>query len=64
MKIDKQTVLDLLRERGQDDQAAKADQELPDQVDTDQHASLLERFGVNPSDLISRFGGGQNIPGL
>ena len=64
MQIDKQTVLDLLRERGQDDQAQQAEQELPDQVDTDRDAGLLERFGVNPSDLMSKFTGGRDIPGL
>ncbi|MDQ3858431.1 MAG: hypothetical protein M3327_08305 [Actinomycetota bacterium] len=64
MQIDKQTVLDLLRERGQEDQAREAEQELPDQVDTDRDAGLLERFGINPSDLLSRFAGGRDIPGL
>ncbi len=65
MKIDKQTVLDVLRERGEDEKAAQAEQELPDEVDTEQHAGLLERFGVNPSDLIGRVtGGGQGMPGI
>ena len=64
MQIDKQTVLDLLRERGQEDQAREAEQELPDQVDTDRDAGLLARFGVNPSDLMSKFPGGRDIPGL
>ncbi len=64
MQIDKQMVLDLLRERGQNDRVAEAEQELPDQVDTERDAGLLERFGIQPSDLISRFTGGQGIPGL
>ena len=64
MQIDKQTVLDLLREQGQEDKAAQADQELPDQVDTERDASLLQRFGIDPSDLVSRFTGGSGIPGL
>ena len=57
MQIDKQTVLDLLRERG-GDQASQAEQELPDQVDTDQHAGLLEKFGLSPQELIQRVMGG------
>ena len=63
MQIDKETVLDLLREQGKTDQAQEAEQELPDQVDTERDSGMLERFGINPQDLISRFGGG-NLPGL
>ena len=63
MQIDKETVLGLLREQGKTDQAQQAEQELPDQVDTERDAGLLERFGIDPQDLLSRFGGG-NIPGL
>jgi hypothetical protein len=58
MNIDKDTILNLLRGNGQDTQALQAEQELPDQVDTDQHAGLLEKFGVNPADLIAKFTGG------
>ena len=65
MEIDKNTVLGLLREQGRDDQVDQASQELPDQVDTDRDAGLLEKFGVNPQDLLSRFaGGGGGLPGL
>ena len=58
MQIDKQMVLDLLRERGQQDQAGQAEQELPDQVDTEQHASLLQKFGLDPQELIQKLAGG------
>jgi predicted PhzF superfamily epimerase YddE/YHI9 len=58
VQIDKNAILDLLRERGQDDQANQAQQELPDQVDTDQHAGLLQRFGLDPQELLQRFMGG------
>ena len=63
MQIDKQTIIDLLRSRGQDDQATQADAELPEQVDTDEHAGLLERFGISPQELLDRFTGG-GLPGL
>jgi hypothetical protein len=33
-------------------------------VDTDQHAGLRERFGVNPADLIATFTGGQARGGI
>ena len=56
MQIDKQTVLDMIRERGGDHDAAQ--RELPDQVDTDQHGDLLGQFGVNPQELLGKLGGG------
>ena len=64
MQIDKETVLNLLREQGKDQEAQEAEQELPDQVDTDRDAGLLSRFGVDSKDLMSRFTGGTDIPGL
>ena len=63
MEIDKNTVLELLREQGKSEQAEEAERELPEQVDTERDRGLLERFGIHPEDLISRFGGG-NIPGF
>jgi hypothetical protein len=63
VQLDKNMILDLLRERGQQDQVSQADQELPDQVDTDQHAGLLQKFGLDPQELISKFmGGGGGLP--
>ncbi len=58
MQIDKAQILELLRSQGQHDQAQQADQELPGQVDTDQHAGLLEKLGLSPMELISKLGGG------
>ena len=58
MNIDKNSILDMLRGNGQHEQADQAQQELPDQVDTDQHAGLLGKFGINPADLIAKFTGG------
>jgi hypothetical protein len=61
MQIDKAQIIEMLRQQGKNDQAEKADQELPDQVDTDQHADLLQRFGLDPKELLGRFAGG--LPG-
>lgn len=58
MEIPKQQILELLRSRGQDDKAAQADSELPDQVDTEKHSGILERLGLDPGDLIGSLGGG------
>ena len=58
MQLDKSQILDLLRSQGQDDKAQQADQELPQQVDTDQHAGLLEKLGLSPQELITKLAGG------
>ena len=62
MEIPKDKVLDLLREQGKDDQVDQAQQELPVQVDPEQHAGLLQKVGLDPQDLIGKLGGG--VPGL
>jgi hypothetical protein len=62
MEIPKEQILQLLRDRGDGDKADQADQELPGTVDTDQHADLLQKFGVDPQELLGKLGG--NIPGL
>ena len=62
MQLDKNMILDLLRERGQQDQASQAEQELPDQVDTDRDGNLLQKFGIDPQALIQKFMGGGGLP--
>jgi hypothetical protein len=57
MQIDKQQILDLLRQQGNNEQASQAEGELPDQVDTDRDQGLLEKFGINPGML-------SNLPGI
>jgi hypothetical protein len=58
MEIDKSQILDYLKGQGKNDEASKADSELPDKVDTDKHADLLSRFGIDPKDLLGKLGGG------
>ena len=58
MQIDKEQVLQLLRDKSQHEQANQAQQQLPEQVDTDQHADLLSRFNVDTKELLTKFGGG------
>ncbi len=62
MQIPKDKILEMLQQQGHGDQVDQAKQQLPDQVDTDQHSDLLKKFGLNPQDLISKLGG--DIPGL
>jgi hypothetical protein len=56
MEIPKDQILQLLRDRGETDKAQQADQQLPDKVDTDQHSDLLEKLGIDPSDLLGNIG--------
>jgi hypothetical protein len=61
MQIPKEQILEFLRSRGEQDKASQADGELPDQVDTDRDASLLEKLGIDPQDLLSQLGGAGGI---
>lgn len=58
MNIDKSQILDLLKSQGNHDQASQAESELPDTVDTDQHAGLLDKLGINPQELLAKLPGG------
>ena len=58
MKIDKDTILQFLQQKGASDKADQARQELPDEVDTDRDQGLLERFGIDIGDLLSMVKGG------
>jgi hypothetical protein len=62
MEIPKDKILELLRERGEHDNADQADQELPDKVDHEQHSDQLSKLGIDPQELLGKFGG--KIPGL
>lgn len=67
MQLDKQQIVNMLKSQlqsGDRGQADQAEQQLPQQVDTDnpQHQQLLQKFGINLQDLIGRLGGG--IPGM
>jgi hypothetical protein len=61
MEIPKEAILQFLRERGDSDRASQAEQELPEQVDTERDSGLLARFGVDPQELMSM---ADKIPGL
>ncbi len=57
MQIDKQQIIEFLKSKGNNDQAQQADNELPDQVDTAQHAGLLSKRGLSVDDLPGGLGG-------
>jgi hypothetical protein len=51
MQLTKQTVLEFIKDRGDDERLGKAEELLPDQIDTDRDAVLLAQLGVSPDDL-------------
>jgi hypothetical protein len=59
MLFDKQQVLSMIRDPQQAEQAA---QQLPDQIDHEQHGDMLQQFGVDPNQLAG-MGGGQGMGG-
>ena len=58
MQIDKDQIISLLRQRGDDAKAEQAQQELPGQVDTERDSGLLSKLGIDPNDLLGGLGGG------
>ena len=58
MNIDKSQILDLLRSQGDTQKVQQADQQLPDQVDTDRDGGLLSSLGIDIGDVIAKLGGG------
>jgi hypothetical protein len=65
MQIQKSQVVDFLNQHGQGEKAQAVAQYLPETIDTDQHADLLQQHGVDPgqltqgglSDAVKNFGG-------
>jgi hypothetical protein len=57
MQIPKDKIIEMIKSRGDNDQADKAQSELPDNVDTEKDSGLLAKFGVDPKDLAGGLGG-------
>ena len=55
MQLDKSEVIDLLREEGKNEHVQKALQELPDKIDHEEHAAMIQqKFGVDPGKLAEK----------
>jgi hypothetical protein len=52
MHIDKEFVLEELRKQGKNEHVQKAIAELPAKIDHEQHAALLQKFGIDPGKLV------------
>lgn len=59
MEIPKAKVLEMLHEQDKGDQAK---QQLPDQVDPERDAGLLQKLGLNPQEVMGKLG--ESIHGL
>ena len=64
MQVPKDMIISMIEQRLGGDQAQQAAQQLPDQVDHEQHAGLLSQFGIDPQELLGQSGGaGGQDPG-
>jgi hypothetical protein len=54
MKIDKDLVIDEIKKQGQSPHVQQALDELPAKVDHEQHAAMLEKYGLDPGKLAER----------
>jgi len=54
MHIDKEFVLDELRKQGKNEHVQQALLELPEQIDHEKHAAMLQKFGIDPGKLAQR----------
>jgi hypothetical protein len=55
MELDKSEIVDLLRKEGKNEHVEKALKELPDKIDHEHHAEMLQqKFGIDPGKLAEK----------
>jgi hypothetical protein len=54
MQFDKNFVIEEMKKQGQSQHVQKALDELPAKIDHEQHAALLQQFGIDPGQLAER----------
>ena len=59
MELAREQVLEFVREATGEEGIARAQEQLPERVDTDRDAQLLSGLGVDPFEIASQFNGGQ-----
>jgi hypothetical protein len=64
MEISKQTVVDLLRNEGDEGNARQFESQAPDTIDTERDADLLEKFGVRLDDIAGGKAGLGDVTGF
>jgi len=63
MQITKDKVVEMLRGQGEADKASRAERDLPDEIDLERDQGVLDELGLDPKELLQRFGG-EGIPRL
>jgi hypothetical protein len=58
VKLDRTELVRLLRTQGDNDTADRAEERLPDQVDTDQDGAVLDELGLDRTQLMAKLAGG------
>jgi len=55
MQLDKSDVIDLIRKEGKNEHVQKAIEELPEKIDHEQHAAMIQqKFGIDPGKLAEK----------
>jgi hypothetical protein len=55
MQLDKSDVIDLIRKEGKNEHVQKAIEELPEKIDYEQHAAMIQqKFGIDPGKLAEK----------
>jgi hypothetical protein len=62
MQIDKQAVMSFLQTKGKKELLTQAERELPALMDHVRHADLLQKFGINPEELLHHVRSGNPGP--
>jgi hypothetical protein len=57
MEISKEQIIELLKNQGDEGTAEQARNELPEKLDTERDAGLLEKYGINIQDIVGGAGG-------
>lgn len=63
MQITKDKIVEMLRGQGEADKASRAERDLPDEIDLERDQGVLDELGLDPKELLQRFGG-EGIPRL
>lgn len=58
MKIDRNELVKVLRTEGDNDTADRVESQLPDEIDTEQHADALAGVGLDQTQLMAKLAGG------
>ena len=54
MQFDKQFVIDEIKKQGDSERVQQALAELPAKVDHEQHAAMLQKYGIDPGKLAEK----------